>query len=248
MARVAPTAADGRSSGFARRLFSPLPERYDVLAELLSFGQNGRWRAEMVGHAVAGGPRRILDVATGPAGVAVELARRSGASVVGLDVTSAMLARAAGVVAERGLAPRIALVQGSAEALPFADGTFDALTFTYLLRYVPRPAAVLTELARVVRPGGVVASLEFAVPPSPAWRVLWWCYTRGVLPIAGAATGGRAWYDVGRFLGPSISGHDRRFPLPWLVDAWRDAGIVDVAYRRMSLGGGVVVWGRRAGG
>lgn len=243
-----PPAPEGRSSRFAQRLFSPLPERYDLLAEVLSFGQNARWRREMVGRALAGAPGRVLDVATGPAGVAVELARRSDAQVVGVDVTAAMLAQAGDVIAGRGLSARVALVQGNAEALPFADGSFDALTFTYLLRYVEDPAAVVAELARVVRPGGAVASLEFAVPPAPTWRRLWWCYTRGVLPVAGALTGGRAWYDVGRFLGPSISAHDRKYPLPWLVEAWRRAGIAEVGYRRMSLGGGLVMWGRRAGG
>lgn len=240
--------SDGRSGRFAQQLFSPLPARYDLLAEVLSFGQNARWRAEMVEHALADDPVRVLDVATGPAGVALSLARRGAPQVVGLDVTSAMLARAADRVAAAGLGARIALVQGSAVALPFGDATFDALTFTYLLRYVADPAAVLAELARVVRPGAAVASLEFAVPPDPWWRGAWWCYTRGVLPLAGALTGGRPWYEVGRFLGPSISAHERRHPLPWLLEAWRAAGFVDLGHRRMSLGGGLVVWGRRADG
>ncbi|MHB8457660.1 MAG: class I SAM-dependent methyltransferase [Acidimicrobiales bacterium] len=138
--------------------------------------------------------------------------------------------------------------RGSGEQLPFPDGTFDALTFTYLLRYVPDPGAVLKELSRVVKPGGVVASLEFAVPVSPHWRAAWWIYTRAILPVAGAATGGREWYDVGRFLGPSISGHYRRYPLAWTVRAWEEAGIGEVESKQMSLGGGLVMWGRKVGG
>jgi demethylmenaquinone methyltransferase/2-methoxy-6-polyprenyl-1,4-benzoquinol methylase len=84
------------------------------------------------------------------------------------------------------------------------------------------------------------------VPAHPFWRFWWWGYTRLVLPLAGAATGGRPWFEVGRFLGPNISAHYRRYPVPWTVGAWRDAGITDVGARPMSLGGGLVMWGRRA--
>ena len=240
-------SSGGRSSRFAQRLFAPMPERYDRLAEWLSFGQNARWRREMVGHALAEAPELILDVATGPAGVARQLARRGQARVVGLDVTQSMLETASRLVATDGLGGRITFVRASGERLPFEDGTFDALTFTYLLRYVPDPEAVLGELVRVVRPGGVMASLEFAVPSAAHWRAAWWCYTRLVLPVAGAATGGRQWYDVGRFLGPSISRHYRRFPVSWTKAAWERAGMDSVQMRTMSLGGGLVMWGRKAG-
>ncbi|HZC53788.1 MAG TPA: class I SAM-dependent methyltransferase, partial [Mycobacterium sp.] len=129
--------------------------------------------------------------------------------------------------------------------LPFADGEFDALTFTYLLRYVEDPAATLRELARVVRPGGCVANLEFAVPTNRWWRAAWIGYTRAVLPVAGLLTGGRDWYRVGRFLGPSISSFYQRFSVGWLQDAWRDVGIEEVTIKPMSLGGGLVMWGRK---
>ncbi len=237
-----------RNSRFARRLFSGLPERYDRLAELLSLGQNGRWRRAMVDHVVPGEPRRILDVATGPAGVALQLAQRTGAQVVGVDLTETMLRQGKANVARAGADGHIQVVLGRGEQLPFPDATFDALTFTYLLRYVEDPAATLRELARVVRPGGVVANLEFLVPASRFWRFWWWGYTRLVLPVGGALTGGREWFRVGRFLGPNISAHYRRFPLSWTVQAWRDAGIDDVGVRTMSLGGGLVMWGSRAGG
>jgi demethylmenaquinone methyltransferase/2-methoxy-6-polyprenyl-1,4-benzoquinol methylase len=72
-------------------------------------------------------------------------------------------------------------------------------------------------------------------------------YTRIVLPLAGWVTGGREWFDVGRFLGPNISAHYRRYPVSWTIEAWRQAGMVDVGARPMSLGGGLVMWGRRAG-
>ena len=234
----------------ARELFDGLPGRYDLLAEVLSFGQNRRWRRAMVSGLLGldRAPARILDVATGTAGVALMLAERSGATVAGLDITEQMLRRGKEQVARRGKASRINLVAGRAEQLPFPDHCFDALTFTYLLRYVDDPAATLRELSRVVRPGGAVANLEFAVPANPVWRLSWNGYTRLVLPTAGFLTGGPEWAAAGRFLGPSISEHYRRYPIDWTVDAWREAGIEDVRVRRMSLGGGLIMWGRKGNG
>jgi demethylmenaquinone methyltransferase / 2-methoxy-6-polyprenyl-1,4-benzoquinol methylase len=240
------TMDTGRVDGFARQLFDGLPDRYDRLAEVLSFGQNGRWRRAMVDPVAASRPAAVLDVATGPGGVARQLAARTEAHVTGVDITAEMLRRAARNLADDGGAPRITLLAGRAEQLPFPDATFDALTFTYLLRYVADPAATIAELVRVVRPGGMVASLEFHVPAGPAWRPLWWLYTRAVLPAAGYVTGGREWFEVGRFLGPSISQHYRRYPLDWHIGAWRDAGVTDVEAKTMSLGGGLVMWGRKA--
>ena len=229
-------------------LFSPLAGRYDLLCELLSMGQNRRWRRCMIDHLAAGANGRILDVASGTAGVAIAVARRTGAHVVGFDLTQPMLLEGARRVEANGLGDRVELVEGRAEALPFPDASFDGLTFTYLLRYVDDPEATIAELARVLRPGAPMASLEFLAPPGRVWGAAWWCYTRFVLPVAGWLTGGRAWWLVGRFLGPSISTHYRRYPVDWTVRAWESAGMVDVGVRRMSLGGGLVMWGRRAGG
>jgi demethylmenaquinone methyltransferase/2-methoxy-6-polyprenyl-1,4-benzoquinol methylase len=232
---------------FAQQLFQGLPQRYDLLAEALSFGQNRRWRRAMVDRVVDAGPTTVLDVATGTAGVAVQLARRTDARVTGIDITEAMLRRGVAAVRREGLQTQIALVSGQAEQLPFPDATFDALTFTYLLRYVADPEATIAELARVVRPGGAIASLEFHVPPQPLLRGAWWLYTRVGLPVLGAL-GGREWYRVGRFLGPSISAHYDRYSDAWTIEAWQRAGISDIGIRLMSLGGGVVMWGRRTDG
>lgn len=230
--------------GFARDLFADLPDRYDALAEVLSFGQNRRWRRAMVDQAVASAPRRVCDVATGTAGVALELAERGVDEVVGVDLSVDMLARGRANVRQRGT-DAIHLVNAPAERLPFDDASFDALTFTYLLRYVTDPAATMAELARVVRPGGAIASLDFYVPPRAGWRWSWRAYTRAVLPAAGLLTGGRPWGRVGTFLGPNIEAHYRRHPLASLRAAWEAAGIGDVRARAMSLGGGLVMWGIR---
>jgi demethylmenaquinone methyltransferase / 2-methoxy-6-polyprenyl-1,4-benzoquinol methylase len=230
----------------ARELFAPLGPTYDRYASLLSFGQDPRWRRFLVSRVEAGPGDRVLDVATGTAAVAIELVRRHGCSVVGLDQSPEMLNEGRTRVERADLADRIELVEGRAEQLPFDDAAFDALTFTYLLRYVDDPAATLRELARVVRPGGAIASLEFGVPQGLVPRAAWELYVRVGLPLAGRVVS-PGWHEVGRFLGPSIRGFYERCSLAELLGLWRDAGIEDVRSRRLSLGGGIVVWGRRAG-
>jgi demethylmenaquinone methyltransferase/2-methoxy-6-polyprenyl-1,4-benzoquinol methylase len=227
------------------RLFSGLPRRYDLAGALLSFGQDPRWRRAMVGEIDAGPGDRVLDVATGTGMVAAALVRRYGCSVVGLDQSPEMLSGArAKLDTDPRLAARIELARGEAEALPFADAEFDHLTFTYLLRYVEDAGATLRELARVVKPGGRIASLEFMLPPNPIARSLWHIYTRAAMPVLGRLIS-RDWYEVGRFLGPSISDLYRRLPLDRQLELWRAAGIEGVRARVMSLGGGVVIWGTR---
>jgi demethylmenaquinone methyltransferase/2-methoxy-6-polyprenyl-1,4-benzoquinol methylase len=221
----------------ARELFAPLGPTYDRVGALLSLGQDPRWRRFLVSRL----PRdrgAVLDVATGTGLVAAELVRR-GFRVTGVDQSPEMLARARERFGER-----VDLVETSAESLPFADGSFDHLTFTYLLRYVADPAGTLAELARVVRPGGIVASLEFGVPEGVA-RSAWELYVRAGLPLAGRALR-NGWSEVGDFLGGSIRSYWQAYPLDRQLELWRAAGIGEVEVRRLSLGGGVVMWGSRS--
>jgi demethylmenaquinone methyltransferase/2-methoxy-6-polyprenyl-1,4-benzoquinol methylase len=222
----------------ARTLFAPLGPTYDRYAALLSFGQDPRWRRFLVSRIEAGPRDTVLDVATGTGAVALELLAQKQCAVVGLDQSPEMLAEA-----RRRLPSSVRLIEGRAEQLPFPDAAFDGLTFTYLLRYVQDPAAVLRELARVVRPGGTIAGLEFAVPHG-VWRPLWELYVRVGLPGAGRVLS-PGWAEVGDFLGPSIRGFYERHPEESLLELWWDAGIRDVRARRLSLGGGIVTWGRR---
>ncbi len=242
---IATTDAASSRKQHALELFAGLPRRYDLLSSLLSFGQDPRWRRTMVAAVHARPSDRVLDVATGTGMVAERLVRSYGCSVVGLDQSDDMLSGArARLSRDPRLASRVELVRGEAERLPFADAEFDALTFTYLLRYVDDPGATLTELARVVKPGGRIASLEFNVPPAGPLRWLWVLYTRLILPAAGRLFA-REWYEVGRFLGPSISDLGRRLPPERQAELWERAGIGSVNVRKMSLGGGVVIWGTR---
>ena len=226
-------------SRHAVQLFSPLGPSYDRVGAALSFGQDPRWRRFLVSRLPEDPGARVLDVATGTGLVAQRL-RARGFEVTGLDQSPEMLA-----VARRRFGDAVPLVEASAERLPFPDGSFDHLTATYLLRYVDDPPAVLRELGRVVRPGGTIASLEFGVPRGP-WRPLWEAWVRVGLPGAGRLLS-PGWHEVGRFLGGSIRSYWETWPLERQLEAWRAAGITAPSARRLSLGGGVVIWGTRDG-
>jgi demethylmenaquinone methyltransferase / 2-methoxy-6-polyprenyl-1,4-benzoquinol methylase len=225
----------------AQELFAPLADTYDRYARLLSFGQDPRWRTFLVSRVHVGADDTVLDVACGTGAVALELLRQHDCRIVGVDQSAEMLAEA-----RRRLGARVELRHARAEQLPFEDGAFGGLTVTYLLRYVDDPAATMRELARVVRPGGRLAMLEFSVPPNRLARAAWEAYVRAGLPLAGRVIS-PGWRTVGDFLGPSIRNFWRAWPLERILDSWREAGIDDVRFRRLSLGGGIVLWGRRGG-
>ncbi|MFL5952620.1 MAG: class I SAM-dependent methyltransferase [Gaiellaceae bacterium] len=227
----------------ANTLFAPLGPTYDRWGSILSFGQDPRWRRFLVSRIDVQPTDTVLDVATGTAAVALELTRQTDCFVVGIDRSPGMLEEGRRRVALAAASRKVRLQEGDARELPFDDGQFDALTFTYLLRYVDDPPATLRELVRVVKPGGTIAGLEFGVPRG-VWRPLWEVWTRVGLPTAGRLIGD-GWREVGTFLNPSIREHYEQWPLPRLLAAWREAGVVDVQARPMSLGGGVVTWGRK---
>jgi demethylmenaquinone methyltransferase/2-methoxy-6-polyprenyl-1,4-benzoquinol methylase len=239
---VAPPSARKRH---ALTLFERLPRRYDAAGAAMSGGQDPRWRAALVRAVPVGPGDRVLDVATGTGMVAAALVRRTGAHVIALDQSSQMLGGLrARLARDPLLAASIEPRLGEAEALPFPDASFDAVTFTYLLRYVDDPAATLRELTRVVKPGGSIGMVEFGVPSRRVLRALWRVHTRVGLPLLGRLLS-RDWYEVGRFLGPSIEEFYARLPLPALVALWRRAGLADVRVQRMSFGAGVVMTARR---
>jgi demethylmenaquinone methyltransferase/2-methoxy-6-polyprenyl-1,4-benzoquinol methylase len=229
-------------SGRARELFAPLGPTYDRYAHLLSLGQDPRWRRFLVSRLPVGPNDVVLDVATGTAAVALELVRTTGCSVIGADQSPEMLAEARRrllLAAEE----RVRLVEAPAQALPFDDSSFDGLTGAYLLRYLDDLPAGLAELARVLRPGATAALLDFGVPQAPA-RLLWDLYVDLGLPLLGRAIS-PGWHEVGRFLGGSIRAFHARWPLTSLLEAFGAAGFEDVSSRRLSLGGCLVLWGRK---
>jgi demethylmenaquinone methyltransferase / 2-methoxy-6-polyprenyl-1,4-benzoquinol methylase len=230
----------------APNLFTSIAPQYSWMGAVMSFGQDGRWRRSMLATVNAVPGSIVLDVAAGTGLVSREVAARTRTRVVSFDASEPMLRAGLPANAAAGLDGQIMPVLGRAEQLPFADHCFDALTFTYLFRYVDDPAATMRELARVVRPGGSISSLEFHVPQQPVLRAGWHAYTRVALPVIGSLAG-PAWRQTGRFLGPSIDRFERRAPLPEQVRWWQEAGVTHVRSRVLSLGAGVVVWGVKGG-
>ena len=213
-------------------LFRPIAHNYERWAAILSLGQDGRWRRALVGGLTVDRGSLILDVAAGTGSITRSLLMR-GHHVVALDQSEAMLSRL--------VAPEARRLLATAESLPIRDGTVDALTAGYLLRYVEELPTAMRELSRVVRPGGTVAMLEFG-RPTGVWRPLWWFYTRFALPAIGAVIGS-GWSEVGRFLGPSIDGLWTRYSPEDLARVWAEAGLAQVRWQSMSLGGGFLIWG-----
>jgi demethylmenaquinone methyltransferase/2-methoxy-6-polyprenyl-1,4-benzoquinol methylase len=232
------------ASGRARELFAPLGPTYDRYARLLSFGQDPRWRRFLVSRLPVGPDAVVLDVATGTGAVALELVREKGCRVVGVDQSPEMLAEARRRLLLAAETKRVRLVEAAAERLPFDDDNFDGLTAAYLLRYLDDLPAGLRELARVLRPGATAALLDFGAPRAPFPRAAWNLYVGVGLPLLGR-TISTGWHEVGRFLGHSIREFDERWPLPSLLGAWREAGFEGVEARTLSLGGCIVIWGRR---
>jgi len=235
----------GTRTELARGLFAPLGPTYDRYANVLSFGQDPRWRRFLVSRLPVGPDDTVLDAATGTAAVALELVRRTGCSVVGVDQSPEMLDEARSRLRLAAETKRVRLVEASARELPFEDGSFDGLTAAYLLRYLDDLPTDLRELARVLRPGATAALLDFGVPPGPLPRAAWNLWVDVGLPVLGRAIS-PGWHEVGRFLGGSIRDFDQRWPVPRLLTALREAGFDDVRARRLSLGGCTVLWGRRA--
>ena len=216
----------------ARRLFASIANDYERWARVLSLGQDPRWRREMVAGLDLPQGSLVLDVAAGT-GAITRLIEARGFDVIALDQSPEMLQAAK----QRGATT----VQARAESLPFPDESFDGLTFSYLLRYVTDPRSCMEELVRVVRPGGMIAMVEFG-RPRRLWAAPWKLYTRVLLPAAGWLIG-PGWRRVGSFLGPSIDDFHRRFPGHALVELWRSAGLTEVRARECSLGGSLLMWG-----
>jgi demethylmenaquinone methyltransferase/2-methoxy-6-polyprenyl-1,4-benzoquinol methylase len=227
----------------ARELFRGVASSYHWPARFYSLFQYDRWHRRLVEGLALGARDRVLDVCTGTGLVARTLVEARAAQVVGLDLSEDMLRTARQNLLGWHLNGP-ALVRGQAEMLPFPTGAFDVVVFTFLLRYVDDPASVLCELARAVRPGGQLASLEFFIPPNPLLRLLWDLHTGIVLRYSSRLLPA-GWEAAGKFLRPSIIQLYRTTSIEALCALWREAGMRDVRYELLSFGGAVVMWGHK---
>ena len=228
----------------AQDLFDGVALSYDTWAQVLTYFQYLRWRGFLVSQMAFRPGNLVLDVCTGTAGVAIEIAHHHDGRIVGLDVSHSMLQAGLLAIEKQSLDGRVQLIQGRAEHLPFPDETFDAVVFTYLLRYVQDPDATIRELSRVLKPGGELLSLEFDIPKALWMRALWELHNRVIMPVMTLSVS-RGWHRMGCFLGPSISGFCKQYPVDRLAAIWRENRIPLVQTRRLLHGVAVLMWGTK---
>jgi demethylmenaquinone methyltransferase/2-methoxy-6-polyprenyl-1,4-benzoquinol methylase len=236
--------ADPVNRTLAQDLFDGVAPSYDTWAQVLTFFQYLRWREFLVSQMALQPGNLVLDVCTGTAGVALEIADHHDGRIVGLDVSHSMLQAGLSAIEKRSLDGRVQLIQGRAEHLPFPDETFDTVVFTYLLRYVQDPDATIRELSRVLKPGGELLSLEFGIPEALWVRALWEIYNRVVMPVMTIPVS-RGWHRMGRFLGPSISDFCHRYPVDRLAAIWRENSFSVVEIKHLLRGAAIVMWGTK---
>ncbi|MFZ5597441.1 MAG: demethylmenaquinone methyltransferase [Bacillota bacterium] len=172
---------------YVHDIFNTIAHRYDLLNTTLSFNRDKYWRRFAVSRCALGAGGKALDVCCGTGMLSMELARVMGGTgeVVGLDFSENMLARAELNISKSPYRGMIRLVQGNAVDLPFPDNTFDCATIGFALRNVPDIGKTIREMARVVRPGGKVVSLELSKPGAPVFKQAYYLYFNRLVPILG---------------------------------------------------------------
>ena len=233
---------------YVAEMFARISPRYDLMNSLMTGGLHHRWKRDTARLASAGLVGPALDVATGTGDLAFALARSPGISaVVGVDLLPEMLRLAAakmpaGGDRRRGGAP-VHLVVGDALRLPFADGAFVCATAGFSLRNMPEVPAAIAEMARVVAPGGRVATLELTPMPPGIRARLGRIYFHKVVPLIGQIVAGDR--DAYTYLPDSV---DYFLTAEGLAEVYRQAGLVNVGYRRLGLGGVAIHYGEKPHG
>ncbi|ATW23862.1 demethylmenaquinone methyltransferase [Candidatus Formimonas warabiya] len=172
---------------YVREMFDSIAAKYDFVNSLMSLGMDHRWRRFAVHRAEIRPGGVALDICCGTGKITLELARRVGLEgrVTGLDFSPRMLEVARQAVAASEFKEIINLIQGNALCLPFEDNSFDAVTVGWGLRNVPDIFTVVQEMMRVVRPGGMVVSLDMAKPELPVFKQAYWLYFEKIIPLLG---------------------------------------------------------------
>lgn len=213
-------------------MFNDIAHRYDLLNHLLSFGIHKLWRKRLVNNALLNNPAIVLDVATGTAGVAIDLAKNNkNVSVVGVDIAENMLAHGLLKAQKLGLEKRISMSKASAEDLPYSDNYFNACTVAYGVRNFSNPLKGLQEIFRVTIPGGEIHVLEFVNPRNQLMRWIYGFYFRRILPFFGRIISGHK--GAYSYLPQSVKHFVEREEF---VNLLGSAGFVDAHYSIQSFG------------
>jgi demethylmenaquinone methyltransferase/2-methoxy-6-polyprenyl-1,4-benzoquinol methylase len=166
-------------------MFNTISKEYDGLNRVISFGIDIKWREKVIALVKATKPRRVLDVATGTGDLAVALSATSAEEIVGLDISPGMLEVGIKKVAQKDLSDRVQMVVGDSEQLPYEDHYFDAITVAFGIRNFMNLEKGLSEILRVLKPGGLFVILETSVPTKPVYRTGYQIYSKYILPNIG---------------------------------------------------------------
>jgi len=223
------TETEQQAATWVRGMFGRIAPRYDLLNHLLSMNIDRYWRAhtvKLVSHVLMKPGARVLDVSCGTGDLMIALQKRGrGASVLGSDFSHPMLTAARSKTSQGGL------FEADALTLPVADASFDLVTIAFGFRNLANYGRGLAELRRILKPGGVLAILEFSTPPNALLAALYGFYSRNVLPVIGGWISGSR--DAYTYLPESV----RKFPdAPGLAQQMREVGFENVRYERMTAG------------
>lgn len=230
--KITPYGGDDPKSEQVREMFDNIAPAYDVMNRMMTLGIDRRWRRRCVRMVRDAGARQVLDLATGTGDLAVAMARAiDRAHITGADLSPGMVDIGRRKVAEHGLADRVELVVADALALPFADNSFDAVTIAFGVRNFGDLAAGYAEMARVLRPGGLLVVLELTPPASKIVKPFYNAYTRGVIPVVGSMVSHDS--SAYTYLPRSIAAVPARNDMTAIMDA---AGLTDTHWHSLTMG------------
>ncbi len=230
---VKPDSACAAAKGEqVEQMFDALAPAYDFMNRAMTLGIDTRWRRLAVRLVAAERPRAILDVATGTADMALQMARAiPGTTVTGIDLSEGMLLKGRDKALSAGLADRVDLQKADCLALPMPDDTFECVTVAFGIRNFERLADGLRQMLRVLRPGGLLCVLELSEPTSPLARPLYKFYTRAVIPAVGRLVSGH--HSAYAYLPRSIAAVPQREAMTALM---REAGFSDARFKPLTFG------------
>lgn len=225
-----------------KEMFDSIAPAYDFMNRAMTFGIDKLWRRKAVRMVAAARPYRILDVATGTGDLAINLARRTTANeVVGIDLSAGMIEIGKRKVERTGLSHLVSFRQADCLALPFDDSTFDCVTVAYGVRNFERLADGYREMARVLRPGGIICVIELSTPTSRFVRPFYNLYTRRLIPALGRLVSKdvRAYSYLPESIAAVAQGDD-------MLELMRAAGFTDARFHRMTFGTCTIYMARKA--
>jgi demethylmenaquinone methyltransferase/2-methoxy-6-polyprenyl-1,4-benzoquinol methylase len=214
-----------------QQMFDDISPKYDFLNHFLSFGIDFSWRKKLVAMLSERHPRRILDVATGTGDVAIALTSLNPEKIVGIDISDKMLDIARRKVTEKGMQKVITFKQSDAERIPFSDGSFDAVTVAFGVRNYEDLRKGLSEMKRVLCPGGTMMILEFSQPSATPFKQFYRFYSRFVIPSIGKLISSHS--DAYRYLPDSVAAFPSGVDF---LNILTESGLIDCHQEILSFG------------